>query len=136
MKILHLTLKREYFDMIDSGFKPEEYREIKLHWVRQLIEFDFKEWYFETAHEKKMSMKNAAHDFIFDLQNNHSINDCFKSYKASYKKFDAVEFRNGYRPDSRKMTFKIRDILIDQGFLKWGASMGEEYFVIKLGEKL
>lgn len=32
--ILHLTLRREPFDMILSGKKKEEYRDIKPHWKR------------------------------------------------------------------------------------------------------
>jgi len=31
-KILHLTLKKKWFDMILSGEKKEEYREIKPYW--------------------------------------------------------------------------------------------------------
>ena len=30
--ILHLTLKKNWFDMIASSKKPEEYRKIKEHW--------------------------------------------------------------------------------------------------------
>ena len=36
MKILHLTLKRKWFEMILRGEKPEEYREIKWHWIQRL----------------------------------------------------------------------------------------------------
>jgi len=36
MKILHLTLKKKWFDMILSGEKKEEYREIKDHWVTRI----------------------------------------------------------------------------------------------------
>lgn len=32
MKILHLTLKKQWFDLIASGEKKEEYREIKPYW--------------------------------------------------------------------------------------------------------
>lgn len=32
MKIPHLTLKRQWFDMIASGEKKEEYRELKPYW--------------------------------------------------------------------------------------------------------
>ena len=35
-KVLHLTLKKKWFDMIASGEKREEYREIKTHWNRIL----------------------------------------------------------------------------------------------------
>lgn len=36
MKILHLTLKKKWFDMILSGEKKEEYREIKPYWITRL----------------------------------------------------------------------------------------------------
>lgn len=36
MEILHLTLKKKWFDMIASGEKKEEYREIKPYWIQRL----------------------------------------------------------------------------------------------------
>ncbi len=36
MKVLHLTLKKKWFDMIESGEKVEEYREVKPYWVTRL----------------------------------------------------------------------------------------------------
>lgn len=36
MAILHLTLKKKWFDMIASGEKTEEYREIKPYWEKRL----------------------------------------------------------------------------------------------------
>jgi len=36
-KTLHLTLKRQWFDMILSGEKLEEYREIKPYWDERLL---------------------------------------------------------------------------------------------------
>jgi len=36
MRILHLTLKKKWFDMIASGEKTEEYREIKPYWNKRL----------------------------------------------------------------------------------------------------
>ena len=33
MKTLHLTLKKKWFDMILSGEKKEEYRQIKPYWL-------------------------------------------------------------------------------------------------------
>lgn len=38
MKTLHLTLKKKWFDMVASGEKKEEYREIKDYWTRRLTE--------------------------------------------------------------------------------------------------
>lgn len=36
MATLHLTLKKKWFDLIKSGIKREEYREIKPYWSRRL----------------------------------------------------------------------------------------------------
>jgi hypothetical protein len=36
MELLHLTLKKKWFDMIVSGEKKEEYREIKPYWIKRL----------------------------------------------------------------------------------------------------
>lgn len=40
MKTLHLVLKRKWWDMIQSGIKTEEYREIKPYWEKRLIKFE------------------------------------------------------------------------------------------------
>jgi len=37
MRVLHLTLKRQWFDMIASGQKREEYREMKPYWNKRLM---------------------------------------------------------------------------------------------------
>jgi hypothetical protein len=39
MKILHLTLTKKWFDLIASGEKKEEYREIKPYWNRRFFDF-------------------------------------------------------------------------------------------------
>jgi len=37
-KTLHLVLKKKWFDMILSGAKTEEYREIKPFWTKRILE--------------------------------------------------------------------------------------------------
>ncbi|MGB0991718.1 MAG: ASCH domain-containing protein [Akkermansiaceae bacterium] len=36
VNLLHMTLKRQWFDMILSGEKKEEYRELKEYWITRL----------------------------------------------------------------------------------------------------
>jgi hypothetical protein len=36
MRVLHLTVTRQWFDLILSGEKTEEYREIKMYWAARL----------------------------------------------------------------------------------------------------
>ena len=38
MKILHLTLKKKWFDLIASGKKTVEYREDKPYWQKRLLD--------------------------------------------------------------------------------------------------
>lgn len=40
METLHLTLKKKWFDMILSGEKKEEYREMKDYWVNRFCNHD------------------------------------------------------------------------------------------------
>lgn len=40
MKILFLPLKKQWYDMIYSGIKKEEYRDIKPFWTVRLLEKD------------------------------------------------------------------------------------------------
>ena len=35
-KVLHLSVKKQWFDMISVGEKTEEYREIKPYWIERL----------------------------------------------------------------------------------------------------
>lgn len=43
---LHLTLKKEWFDLIASGEKKEEYREIKSYWLKRFTDqgSSFRHW--------------------------------------------------------------------------------------------
>ena len=64
-RILHLTLKRKWFEMIAKGIKTEEYREIKPYWTKRfknfLVEqpFDyiiFKNGYAKNCPEMKVEL--------------------------------------------------------------------------------
>ena len=48
MRVLHLTLIKKWFDLVESGEKPEEYREMTEYWRKRLIR---KECQHKTAFE-------------------------------------------------------------------------------------
>ena len=52
MKILHLTLKKKWFDMIASGEKKQEYREIKPYWSKRLIDKKYDVILFRNGYHK------------------------------------------------------------------------------------
>lgn len=52
MKILHLTLKKIWFDKIASGEKTEEYRDIKPYWTARLEGREYNEIHFRNGYAK------------------------------------------------------------------------------------
>lgn len=46
--ILHLPLKKKWFNMIASGIKTEEYREIKPYWIKRLLVWNWPISHIET----------------------------------------------------------------------------------------
>lgn len=108
MKILHLTLKREWFDMIASGEKKEEYRDA--------VNSDF--WC------KRFCNKNWRAYEIEILE------------KAIDKHFDIVHFYNGGSPCLKYPNFKIecKGISIGKAKPEWSDNWQGEVFIIKLGK--
>lgn len=70
-KILHLNLTRKWFDLIASGEKTEEYREIKPYYDSRLGHKNFDEIHFKNGYGKDrpfmrveyagMEIKNILH---------------------------------------------------------------------------
>lgn len=118
-KILHLTLKKKWFDLISSGEKKEEYREIGKEnefWEKRLLKC-FKET--KVTHECRKATCHAC---------------LTRADGGRFKTFDKVRFRNGYRPDSPTCELEVKGIRIGEGKEEWGAEPGKQYFVITLGE--
>jgi len=84
-KILHLTLKKEFFDLIASGKKLFEYREVKRHWITRL-----------SDEGTKVS------------------EDWEEMYTFVPKKFDYVIFKNGYAKNAPTLKMKLLDISIEK----------------------
>lgn len=67
MRVLHLTLKKQWFDMVVSRVKPEEYREIKPYWDNRLNkQYDavlFRNGYATNAPEVLIELKEITTGF-------------------------------------------------------------------------
>jgi hypothetical protein len=115
MKILHLTLKKKWFDMIASGEKKEEYREIKSYWGKRLVG----SWLYKAS-------KGIDTNSVF-------IEGCIPDFAVNgFKRFDYIHFANGYnRP--RTVNVQCLGIEMGKGKKEWGAP-DEDVFIIKLGE--
>ena len=69
MKTLDLVLKRKWYDMIASGEKTEEYREIKPYWIMRMMEeidIDFHA-YEKVSRETAVFYENNEHLLIHAL---------------------------------------------------------------------
>src|SRR5699024_7576635 len=101
MKTLNLTLKKKWFDMVASGDKTEEYREIKQYWINRFT------WH---EHHREVS----CYESLMDAFENDSTRG-WLSDGVIRQDFDLVTFRNGYSKNSPTMTFECKGIEIREG---------------------
>ncbi len=110
-RVLKLTLKKKWFDMILSGEKTEEYRDIKPYFESRLI-------------DKNEQMRSES----------PSLGEYYPSDFIAWKDFDFVLFTNGYSKNSRIMLVELKGMGIAKGNPKWGAEKDKDYYVISLGD--
>lgn len=117
-KVLTLTIDKQWFDMVVSGEKKEEYRVIKEYWVKRII--DVRKLHRGTAY------------ILRCLKGNDPMlkNDIILQLGIPYTH---VLFINGYRKDSPRIEKEIESITIGKpkkGLCpeKW---LDTEFFIIK-----
>lgn len=106
MKTLHLTLNKKWFDMIASGEKKEEYREIKPYWENRFID------------QKEQSR--------LDTQQG--------GCEVAWKDYSIVSANNGYASGCPNIKWQHKGIRFGEGREEWGAEPGKEYFILEIGE--
>ena len=66
-RILHLTLKRKWFDLIASGAKKIEYRDYKPYWIKRLLGKTYDEIHFRNGYSRNapfMRVKYRGHKVV------------------------------------------------------------------------
>lgn len=121
MKTLHLNLKKKWFDMILSGEKIEEYREIKKSYISKFITTK----YFNNGNSRNENHVKSVIDLILEHP--------FHFEKNRMEHFDTITFSNGYSKNRPQFVIELKGIEIREGNPKWGAEPGVRYFVLKLG---
>lgn len=125
-KILDLPLKKKWYEMIESGVKTEEYREIKPYWCNRLL-------YYITLGIKEYwePVLKRGHELI----KQHSVFAFSKSLIKDYgtRGYTHIRFRYGYT--NRTMVYEIKELVIGKGKPEWGAP-DEEVFIFKLGQRI
>lgn len=102
MKILDLPLKAKWYEMIESGNKKEEYREIKKYWIGRLAKCGGHNSYEKTGFYCKKAI-------------------CFSCITRGNgfhpKEYTHVRFRFGYT--KRTMLFELESILFGENGLRF-----------------
>ena len=122
MKTLHLNLKKQWFDMILSGEKKEEYRDIKPFYIQRFLDS-----YFGYKVEYDISGLSYLLREIGDSKERFDKN-------VLYRYYDTITFSNGYSKNRRQFEIELKSIKVDEGKQEWGAEPSVKYFVLKLGE--
>ena len=112
MRVLDLPLKKEWYDMIESGIKTEEYREIKPYWIKRFC-------FASRTLDCREPMTECGVCFA---------NSDFCCGYTCYP-YTHVRFRYGYT--KRTMLREIESITFGQGNPDWGAPKYRRVFIIK-----
>ena len=124
-KFLTLFVRKQWYDMIVSGEKTEEYREIKGFWMsRFLLVKDEESEEYKKLHIAKNTEMLINTDIIKEKINDGTM---------KFVPFTIVRFINGYRKDSPRIYKDIESITIgkpQKGMCpdKW---LDTEFFIIK-----
>jgi hypothetical protein len=127
MRRLILILISIWFDLIKSGEKTEEYREITPYWVRRFID----ECYVDRF--LGIFTYDPKHQEIYEKQVYLLVLEYFRRGKDVFRHFDELEFTKGYpRKDDaeRRMVKQQPKICIGYGLESMGAIPNKLYFVI------
>jgi hypothetical protein len=125
-KILHLPIKKKFFDMIASGEKIEEYRGYKRYWVDRLLvpspHIHPEDWYpFEMLEE---ITKHRSDEY--------PIERIMELFDTRFARFDAIKLVNGYGNNRPSLLIECKGITIGKAKPEWSDNWQGEVFIIKL----
>lgn len=130
MKILYFPLFAKWYDMIASGVKPEEYRDITPHYIQMLLLFKSESGKYVRLKKTEAEIYSAN----LDMMQQHIDNGIL-----IYRNFALATLTKGYpkkSDNSRRMTFEVLGIAIGKGNAEWGAPTDRQVFIIKLGSRV
>ena len=114
MTVLDLVLTYKWYDMIESGEKREEYREITPYWIKRLVDTH------RLGQKMLCNVPNVAASLI-------------ESGCVQMKSYTHVRFHRGYT--AKSMVFRFDGLRIGNGNTQWGAPADRDVFIISLGER-
>lgn len=123
IKVLDLSLKFFWYDMIERGEKREEYRDFTPYYANRLL----------------YGCNLGAKEYWETIFTNYKIKPWFKPYMMlqhyGCRHYDAVRFHRG-QGSPVTMLWEYEGLEIDKGKPEWGAPEDKDVFIIKLGRRL
>jgi hypothetical protein len=119
--MLTLPIQRKWFDMILSGEKKEEYREIKE--------------YYETRFQNLFGAVTIYPSSIFSDRSEYELLQG-EAVPEEIRKDSMQEiiFRNGYSKDSKAIKARCK-LRIGKGRPEWGAEPDKQYYILEISDK-
>lgn len=119
--MLTLPIQKRWFDMILSGEKKEEYRDIKE--------------YYETRFQNLFGALTVHSVSVFSDNEEYELLQGESVIKQIRK--DSVQeiiFRNGYSKDSKAIKARCK-LRIGKGRPEWGAEPDKQYYILEILDK-
>lgn len=119
--MLTLPIQKRWFDMILSGEKKEEYREIKE--------------YYETRFQNLFGAVTIYPSSIFSDRSEYELLQG-EAVPEEIRKDSMQEiiFRNGYSKDSKAIKARCK-LRIGKGRPEWGALPDKQYYILEILDK-
>jgi len=105
--MLQLVLKKKWFDMIDSGEKLEEYRELKRYWWKRIMEMPYADQDLNILPEGGYAFKHKL-----------------------------VRFKCGYQKHAPEMVFKLGHVRIGRAKPEWAEGSMDKVIVLPFIKRL
>ena len=124
-KVLTLSVKKEWIDLIKAGEKREEYREIKPYWVARL--------FYDGACKLPPNVVRKLTSSIVKYGDTERFEEDNEDIVISFVPYTHVLFINGYGDDEPRVEKEIVWIDIDRPRKGWCPDdfLGKEFFVIR-----
>lgn len=114
--MMTLLVKKNDFDLIKSGAKKEDYREIKQYYITRFL----KAMHFPKSYAKD---EKSVSWFIAELE----------KQKPLFSRSILVDFKNGYSERSEKLVCSCR-LRIGHAKEEFAAERGKKYFILDIDE--
>lgn len=119
--MLILPIKKKWFDMILSGEKKEEYREIK-----EYYETRFRNLFGAITIHPLYPPDNFLDRSEFELLQGEAVPEEIRKDRVQ-----EIIFRNGYSKNSKAIKARCR-LWIGKGKTEWGAEPDKQYYILEI----